>query len=74
MRRQLQEKARVLAAKLLLGATVPSKMEDDGTMEFELTRPIGGHGTAYTDVLFLDKSLRIVQGHRGSLFVMTRVR
>ncbi|GFH56357.1 hypothetical protein CTEN210_12833 [Chaetoceros tenuissimus] len=73
MRRQLQEKARVLAAKLLLGATVPSKMEDDGTMEFELTRPIGGHGTAYTDVLFLDKSLRIVQGHRGSLFVMTRV-
>ena len=73
LKRHLQEKARILAAKLLLGAQVPSKMEDDGSMEFELTRPIGGHGSAYVDVLYLDENLRIVQGHKGSLFVFTRV-
>lgn len=73
LRRHLSEKARVLAAKLLLGALVPSKMEDDGSMEFEMTRPIGGHGSAYVDVLYMDENLRIVQGHRGSLFVSTRV-
>mmetsp|Transcript_15706 Transcript_15706/g.23413 ORF Transcript_15706/g.23413 Transcript_15706/m.23413 type:complete len:772 (+) Transcript_15706:97-2412(+) len=73
LKRQLQEKARILAAKLLLGATVPSAIEEDGSMEFVLGRPIGGHGSAYVDVLYLDDNLRIVQGQRGSLFVMTRV-
>ena len=46
-KRQLQEKARILAAKLLLGATVPEKMEEDGSMNFYFSRPVGGHGTAY---------------------------
>lgn len=73
LKRHLQEKARVLAAKLLLGAVVPNEMEKDGSMEFTLNRPIGGHGSAYVDVLYLDDNLRIVQGHRGSIFVMTRV-
>eukprot|EP00979_Chaetoceros_neogracilis_P006369 scaffold1288_cov286-Chaetoceros_neogracile.AAC.16 len=73
IKRHLQEKARILAAKILLGATVPSAVEDDGSMEFVLTRPIGGHGSTYVDVLYLDNSLRIVQGNKGSLFVMTRV-
>ncbi len=71
--RHLQEKARLLAAKLLLGAEVPEKMEDNGSMSFNLNRPIGGHGTAYVDVLYLDETLRIVQGHRGSLFVFSRI-
>ena len=71
--RHLHEKARLLAAKLLLGAEVPEKMEDDGSMSFSLNRPIGGHGTAYVDVLYLDDTLRIVQGHRGSLFVFSRI-
>jgi len=73
IKRQLQQKAKVLAAKLLLGATVPSAVEGDGSMEFVLTRPIGGHGSTYVDVLYLDDSLRIVQGNKGSIFVMTRV-
>ena len=72
-RRQLQEKARILAAKLLLGATVPEKMEEDGSMSYHMSRPIGGHGTAYVDILYLDDTLRIVQGHRGSLYVFARV-
>lgn len=72
-KRQLQEKARILAAKLLLGATVPDKMEEDGSMNFYFSRPVGGHGTAYVDVLYLDETLRIVQGHRGTIFVSARV-
>jgi len=72
-KRHLQEKARVLAAKLLLGAEVPDKIEEDGSMSYKLHRPIGGHGSAYVDVLYMDDTLRIVQGNRGSLFVFTRV-
>jgi hypothetical protein len=58
-KRQLQEKARILAAKLLLGATVPDKMEEDGSMNFYFSRPVGGHGTAYVSsnckVLFFNR-------------------
>lgn len=71
--RTLAEKARVLAASLLMGARVPITMEDDGTMEYSFTRPLGGHGVAYVDVIYLDNSLRIVRGHRGTLFVFTRI-
>ena len=71
--RTLAEKARVLAASLLMGARVPITMEDDGTMEYTFTRPIGGHGVAYVDVIYLDNSLRIVRGHRGTFFVFTRI-
>lgn len=72
-KRHLKEKARLLAAKLLLGAEAPEKLEEDGSMSFYLHRPIGGHGTAYVDILYLDETLRIVQGHRGSLYVFSRV-
>jgi hypothetical protein len=68
-----QDKARRIAAKLLLGANISDHMSEDGSMEFDLARPIGGHGSTYVDVLYLDESLRVVQGHKGSIFVMTRV-
>jgi hypothetical protein len=72
-KRQLQEKARLLAAKLLLGAIVPDTIDADGSMSYYLSRPVGGHGTAYVDILYLDDSLRIVQGSKGSIFVFARV-
>jgi hypothetical protein len=67
------EKAKLLAVKLLMGATVPEVMADDGSMEYTFTRPLGGHGMAYIDVIFLDESMRIVRGHRGTTFVFSRV-
>lgn len=67
------EKAKLLAVKLLMGATVPEGMAEDGSMEFTFTRPIGGHGTAYVDVVYLDETLRIVKGHRGTIFVFSRI-
>mmetsp|Transcript_5559 Transcript_5559/g.13341 ORF Transcript_5559/g.13341 Transcript_5559/m.13341 type:complete len:344 (-) Transcript_5559:882-1913(-) len=69
----LSERAKMLAAKLLLGASVPHGMEDDGSMSFQLKRPVGGHGSTYVDTIYLDDTLRIMQGHHGSLYVMARV-
>ena len=68
------EQAKFLAVKLLMGATMPSDMDpEDGSMEYTFTRPIGGHGTAYVDTLYVDKSMRIVQGHRGTIFVFSKM-
>lgn len=71
-RRSLQEKAKVLAAKMFLGATVPERMEEDGTMRYTLNRPIGRHGSTYIDVLYLDDDLLITRGNAGSIFVQVR--
>ena len=72
-RRGTHEMARVLVAKLLLGARVPDKLDvQDGSMSYQLHRPIGGHGSAYVDVLYCDESLRILRGHQGSIYVSIR--
>jgi hypothetical protein len=68
------EKAKLLAIKLLMGATVPESVNKDGSMEYNFTRPIGGHGIAYVDVVYLDETLRIVRGQRGTIFVFSRLR
>lgn len=68
------QKAKLLAVKLLMGATVPESMDQEtGMMEYTFTRPIGGHGMAYVDTLYCDSTLRIVKGHRGTVFVFTRM-
>ena len=69
----LGEKAKLLAVKLLMGATVPKPMAEDGSMEYTFTRPLGGHGMAYVDVIYLDETLRIVRGHRGTVMVFSRL-
>ena len=58
-----------------MGATLPEGMDvNNGSMDYSFTRPIGGHGMAYMDVIYLDKTLRIVRGHRGTIFVFSRLR
>jgi hypothetical protein len=71
--RDLREYANTLAARLLLGALLPEDMEEDGTMSFVLKRPIGGHGSAYIDIIYMDDDLRIMRGHHGSVYVCKRV-
>jgi len=71
--RSALEAARILAARAFMGAHLPEQMSDDGTMEYTLRRPIGGHGQVFCDVLYADHSLRILKGHRGSVFVFTKV-
>eukprot|EP00980_Cylindrotheca_fusiformis_P020695 scaffold7738_cov133-Cylindrotheca_fusiformis.AAC.4 len=68
----LREYANILAAKLLLGALLPEEMNEDGTVSFALKRPIGGHGCAFCDILYLDSNLRITRGHHGSVYVFTK--
>jgi hypothetical protein len=70
---ELKEYANILASKVLLGAIAPEKMEPDGTMSFSLKRPIGGHGSVYVDILFMDATLRIMRGHHGSVYVCIRM-
>jgi hypothetical protein len=71
--RNLREYANILAARLLLGALVPEEMEEDGSMGYDLKKPIGGHGCAYCDIVYMDDDLRIMRGHRGSVYVCSRV-
>jgi hypothetical protein len=72
-RRDLGELARVLAAKVLLGATSIEGMADDGSMSYQLRRPIGGHGQVFCDVLYSDHDLRVLRGHHGTVYVHRRV-
>lgn len=72
-RRDMREFARLLAAKVLLGANTSDELAPDGTMNYTLKRPIGGHGSCFCDVLYLDDSLRIMRGHHGSLYVFSKV-
>lgn len=67
--RSIKEKARILAAKILLGATIPEGLGEDGRMEYKFKRPIGG----WNDVLFGDESLMILRGQHGSMYVLHRI-
>jgi hypothetical protein len=71
--RNMSECARVLAAKVLLGATVSDQMEENGTLSYTLKRPIGGHGSAFCDVVYMDDNLRVMRGHNGSIFAFNKV-
>jgi len=69
----LQHKAWALASNLLLGTVLPDEMDEvDGSLEFKLLRPIGGHGKQYIDHIYMDENMRIVRGHTGSIMVLTR--
>lgn len=71
--RDLQEYANSLAARLLLGAHIHEKLEEDGTLRFDLKRPIGGHGSVFCDIIYTDDTLRIMHGHHDSVYVCVRV-
>jgi len=72
-KRSSTAEANALAAKLLLGASIPEEMQEDGTMTYNLERPIGGHGEVFCDEVYLDNDFRIIRGHHGTIYVHTRV-
>jgi hypothetical protein len=57
------------------GAAAADEEDDDPTtkQQYQLDRPQGGHGVAWIDTLYCDATLRVVQGHRGSIFVLTKM-
>mmetsp|Transcript_49230 Transcript_49230/g.73399 ORF Transcript_49230/g.73399 Transcript_49230/m.73399 type:complete len:531 (-) Transcript_49230:377-1969(-) len=71
--RNLGERLKLLAFNLMMGAEPAQGMQEDGTLEYNFTRPIGGHGVAYIDVIYLDETLRVVRGQRGTIFVHSRI-
>eukprot|EP00978_Attheya_sp_CCMP212_P030992 scaffold115776_cov53-Attheya_sp.AAC.2 len=72
-KRNLKEWATDLAARVLIGAHVPDKMQDDGTMSYTIKRPIGSHGLAFCDVLYMDDTLRIMKDHNNTLYIFARI-
>lgn len=63
------QQAKLLAVKWLMGAQVDTEMAADGSLEYTFSRPLGGHGLAFVDTIYVDETLRIVRGHRGTIFV-----
>lgn len=70
--RNLKAKARVISARLAVGV-VEGQMEFDGKISYSMMRPIGGHGVAYADVIYLDDTLRILRGNYGTIHVSARI-
>lgn len=73
LKRTLKEQTRTLFAKDAMGAVVPQKMEEDGRMSYHLNRPMGGHDTAFVDILYLDETLRVARASSGVVYVFARV-
>ncbi|KAL7468514.1 hypothetical protein ACHAXS_011801 [Conticribra weissflogii] len=74
-RRTFREGAFVLAAKLMLGASGynDGMDEDTGEMRYSFSRPIGGHGKTYVDILHLDDNIRVMRGHAGTVYAFSRI-
>ena len=69
----MAEHAKLLAVQWLMGATLPRVVDvATGALEYTFARPLGGHGVTYMDTLYADGSLRVVRGHRGTTFVLSR--
>jgi len=67
------EKAKLLAVQFLMGATLPTVVDEStGAFAYSFERPLGGHGMTYMDTLYADESLRILKGHRGTTYVFAR--
>ena len=65
------DEAKTLASKMLLGV-IHEPMDDSGVVGYHMHRPIGGHGSAYCDVVYIDDDIRVMRGNMGSIFVHRR--
>lgn len=67
--------AKNLACKLLRGGggAETYRSDDDMMQQYTFNTPVGGHDKVYIDTLYLDDSLRIIRGHRGSIFVLSKL-
>ena len=74
-RRTFREGVMVAAAKMLMGARGydDGMDEETGELSYSFSRPLGGHGKAYVDIVHLDEQTRVMRGHAGTLYVFTRL-
>jgi len=72
-KREIKERAMQLASKVLLGVDLSESLAEDGTMSYQLNRPIGGHGKTFVDIIYCDKSLRVIRGQFNTVYVLSKV-
>jgi hypothetical protein len=72
-KRPLKEKAQMFSRKIKTGVCPASSMEADGKLSYTFSKPFGGHGHAYADVVYLDETLRILKGNYGTIYVGARI-
>ncbi len=65
------DEARHTAQNILLGA-VSEPMDEAGMIGFHLKRPIGGHDSAFVDLIYMDDDIRVMRGHSGSVYLFKR--
>lgn len=68
-KRTAAERGKLLAAKLLMGASATDHMDQDGKLSYSLSRPRASH----VDLLYLDKTLQILQSGSGTAYVHVRL-
>jgi len=67
-------RAQSLLARQLRRSGVDHQVDPQSFQQsYRFRRALGGHGLAYVDTLYVDQSLRIIRGHRGTLFVFSRM-
>mmetsp|Transcript_15043 Transcript_15043/g.31023 ORF Transcript_15043/g.31023 Transcript_15043/m.31023 type:complete len:391 (-) Transcript_15043:87-1259(-) len=67
------EQFQLWMAKVLMGAEPSQGLQQDGSLSYVLKKPIGGHDSAYQQVLYLDDSYRVTVGNKGSIVVVSRL-
>lgn len=68
-----RERFQLWIAKMMMGATPSDGILEDGSLAYAMKKPIGGHNTAYQQVLYLDDDTRITEGNRGTVVVVSRL-
>ena len=71
--RTVKEKATPFTRNVRTGIAPAGSMEADGKLSYTLSKPFGGHGHAYADVIYLDETLRILRGNYGTIYVGARI-
>jgi len=69
----MKERFSLWMAKMIMGAQPSEGMLEDGSLAYSLTKPIGGHKTAFQQVIYLDAETRITVGNRGTIVAVSRI-
>lgn len=69
----MKERFNLWMARLIMGAQPSDGMLEDGSLACSLTKPIGGHKTAFQQVIHLDAKTRINVGNRGTAIVVSKM-
>jgi len=67
--RSMVESGKLLAAKMLMGASTNDQLDENGKLSYTLTRPMSN----YIDLIYIDKKLQVLRGSSGTVYVHVRI-